>query len=108
MEQLGSFHREFVVPVDCPTVFVRSLSGSLNLPVDQGEPIQTVSNGDAFLGAFLKDIDGARRSSNIMVYIWTDGRMSVRADALDPCTHKKCRLRGRGGISSRSDRFDPS
>lgn len=56
--------------------FIRSLSDSLNLPVDQGEPVQTLSNGDAFLDAFLKDIDGARRSINIMVYIWTDGRMS--------------------------------
>lgn len=56
--------------------FIRSLSNSLNLPVDQGETVQTLSNGDAFLDAFLRDIDGARRSINIMVYIWTDGRMS--------------------------------
>lgn len=65
-----------------PTVsspqFIHSVSQSLNLPVDRGEPIETLSNGDAFLDAFLKDIDGARRSINIMVYIWTDGRMSDR------------------------------
>lgn len=56
--------------------FIRTLSDSLNLPVDQGRPVQPLNNGNAFLDAFLKDIDGARSSINIMVYIWTDGRMS--------------------------------
>ena len=56
--------------------FIRSLSDSLNLPVDQGDAVQTLNNGNAFLESFLKDIDGARSSINIMVYIWTDGRMS--------------------------------
>lgn len=56
--------------------FIRSLSDLTNLPVDQGDAIQTLNNGDAFLESFLKDIDGARSSINIMVYIWTDGRMS--------------------------------
>ena len=56
--------------------FVRSISDSLNLPLGQGDAVQTLNNGNAFLESFINDIDGARSSINIMVYIWTDGRMS--------------------------------
>lgn len=72
----SQFSYTSAMPAVSSPQFIRSLSDSLNLPVDQGEPVQTLSNGDAFLDAFLKDIDGARRSINIMVYIWTEGRMS--------------------------------
>lgn len=56
--------------------FIPSLSDSLNLPVNQGDAVQILNNGNAFLESFLKDIEGAHSSINIMVYIWTDGRMS--------------------------------
>lgn len=56
--------------------FAPSLADSLNLPRGEGDAVQTLNNGDAFLASFLKDIDGARSSINIMVYMWIDGRMS--------------------------------
>jgi cardiolipin synthase len=56
--------------------FVAMISNSLVLPVRQGDSIEIINNGDAFLKSFLTDIDNAKTSINIMVYIWTDGAMS--------------------------------
>lgn len=72
----AKFEFSGAVPVVSSPHFVRSLADSLSLPSGEGDAVQTLNNGDAFLTSFLKDIDGARSSINIMVYIWTDGRMS--------------------------------
>ena len=58
--------------------FAGSLADSLNLPLGQGDAIQVLNNGDAFLESFLKDIAAARSTIDIMIYIWADGRMSDR------------------------------
>ena len=64
-----------ISPVSSPN-FVHTIAASLGAPLKQGEPIEILNNGDAFLKSFLADIDAARASINIMVYIWTDGKMS--------------------------------
>ncbi len=56
--------------------FANVLSESLGVPVREGAAIDILNNGDAFLSAMLTDIRSARSSINIMVFIWTDGRMS--------------------------------
>lgn len=56
--------------------FKAMLGQTLNLPVEKGDRILILNNGDEFLPAVLKDIDSAKRSINFMVYIWKDGRMS--------------------------------
>ena len=64
------------VPSVSSPEFIRMLSQSLVLPLRLGDPMQTLENGDAFLKSLLADIDAARSSINIMVYIWSDGKMS--------------------------------
>ncbi len=72
----ADFTNSGVVPsVDSPE-FIHMLSESLDLPQRQGEPIEILNNGDAFLTSLLADIDSAHSSINIMVFIWTDGTMS--------------------------------
>jgi cardiolipin synthase len=56
--------------------FKQTLSDSLNLPYKEGEPIQILQNGDAFMSALLPDIDNARTSINVMTYVWQSGSMS--------------------------------
>lgn len=65
-----------VIPSVSNPEFTEMLSQSLALPIRQGDAIQTLNNGDAFLKSLLADIDGAHSSINIMVYIWSDGKMS--------------------------------
>ena len=64
-----------VPPVSNPN-FVHTIAASLSAPLKQGETIEIINNGDAFLKSFLADIDAAHASIDIMVYIWTDGKMS--------------------------------
>lgn len=52
------------------------LSRAMNLPADNGPPVETLINGDQSLKAIFRDIDDARSSINMMVYIWKDGRLS--------------------------------
>lgn len=72
----SKFTHSGIIPLVESPEFTQTLSESLNLPRKLGEPIQTLNNGDAFLKSFLADIDSAKSSINIMVYIWTDGKMS--------------------------------
>src|ERR1035437_531065 len=65
-----------VVPAVSSPEFIHLISESLNIPLSKGEPITVINNGDAFLKSLLADIDGAHTSIDIMVYIWTDGKMS--------------------------------
>ena len=62
-------------PISSPN-FIHTVAASLSAPLEQGEPVEMLQNGDAFLKSLLADIDAARVSVNIMVYIWTDGKMS--------------------------------
>jgi cardiolipin synthase len=82
---------KFTYTAAAPTIsspnFIRALSDSLNLPLNQGDAIQVLNNGNAFLEVLLNDIDGARSSINMMVYIWTEGQMSDRV--LEKLTKKQ-------------------
>lgn len=77
---LGSGPSKFtttgVVPAVESQEFIDLISASLVLPLRPGDPIAILNNGDNFLKSFLKDIDEAHSSINIMVYIWTEGEMS--------------------------------
>jgi cardiolipin synthase len=65
-----------VVPAVTSPSFVPTLSDSLTLPIEQGNPIEILNNGDAFMASLLADIDNAHSSINIMTYIWNKGVMS--------------------------------
>src|ERR1035437_6625295 len=77
---VGNGHWRFISSGKEPLVsspeFTQILAKSLALPLRQGDSIQTLNNGDAFLKSFLADIDGAHSSIDIMVYIWSEGKMS--------------------------------
>lgn len=65
------------VPPAASPEFIQTLSYSLTLPmVEGGEPIKILNNGDEFLQSLLSDIDNAKSSINIMVYIWDEGKMN--------------------------------
>jgi cardiolipin synthase len=71
-----SFTFEGTVPDPTTPAFIEYVSSSLDIPLRTGTPIVPLKNGDAFLSLFLNDIDNAKSSINIMVYIWTEGAMS--------------------------------
>lgn len=77
---LGSGPSTFTTTSNVPAVsspeFVHTLSDSLTLPYEQGDPIKILNNGDEFLSSFLADIDTAKSSINIMIYTWDAGKMS--------------------------------
>ena len=56
--------------------FMKVLSHHLALPVDQGPPIEILTDGNAFIDSLVRDIDEARHSINFMVYIWEDGKFN--------------------------------
>ena len=56
--------------------FATMFSETLNVPQRKGQPIEILNNGDEFMTSFLHDIDNAKESINIMVYIWDSGKMS--------------------------------
>lgn len=64
------------VPAVSDPNFPSFVSHTLTLPLEKGDSIKILNNGDEFLPAFLSDIDSARSSINIMVYIWEPGSMS--------------------------------
>ncbi len=64
-----------VPPVESPD-FLRLISTVLTAPVDTGSEPQILENGDAFLRAFLADVDNAKQSIDFMAYIWEDGKFS--------------------------------
>lgn len=64
------------VPDPSSAPFPSYVAETLNIPLRSGDPITTLNNGDEFLASFLKDVDSASTSINIMTYIWNDGSMS--------------------------------
>jgi len=62
-------------PVTSPA-FLKIISHSMAVPIDQGPPVETLTDGDAFVRALIRDIDGAQHSINFMVYIWEDGNFN--------------------------------
>ncbi len=78
--QFGSGPSTFTTTSPVPAVtsqeFVQTLSDSLALSIEKGDTIKILNNGDAFMSSFISDIDSAKSSINIMVYIWDGGKMS--------------------------------
>jgi cardiolipin synthase len=56
--------------------FLGALSGLLSAPVQKGEPIEILNNGDEFEPALIASIREAKASINITDYIWNKGQFS--------------------------------
>lgn len=62
------------MPPAASPAFLNTLSHHIAIPIDQGPPVQTLTDGNSFVRSLMRDIDGARHSINFMVYIWeTEG-----------------------------------
>src|ERR1035437_1392018 len=64
------------MPAVGTTDFIRTVSDSLDIPLDNGEPVVILNNGDELMASLLSDIDNAKSSINFMVYDWANGKMS--------------------------------
>ncbi len=64
------------VPAVSTGSFMTATSNLMTIPVDQAPAVETFENGDQYLPALLREIDGAQHSINFMAYIWKDGRFS--------------------------------
>jgi cardiolipin synthase A/B len=56
--------------------FLRALAGNFNLPLLDGGTARLLNNGDQFFERMLEAVRGARRSVNMMAYIWEAGEVS--------------------------------
>ncbi|HEX2093420.1 MAG TPA: phospholipase D-like domain-containing protein [Longimicrobiaceae bacterium] len=56
--------------------FLAAVSGVANAPVRRGGTAELLSNGREIFPALLRDLRGARRTIDFMVYIWEDGQAS--------------------------------
>lgn len=64
------------MPAAASPAFMKTMSYHMALPVDHAPPVETLKDGNEFVGALMRDIDGARHSINFMVYIWKDGNFN--------------------------------
>ena len=64
-----------IAPVDS-ALFATSLSQLVNAPLEHGGTVTILNNGDEFLPALIEAIDGAKKTINFSVYIWSDGKVS--------------------------------
>src|SRR6185503_1937672 len=56
--------------------FLASVTGIAGSPLREGGTVELLNNGDAFFPAFLKDIAAAKKSINIELFIWEEGKAS--------------------------------
>ena len=64
-------------PVDSPE-FATALAAIAGAPVETGGSITVLNNGDEFQPALLQSINGAHRTINFAVYIWSGGEFSTQ------------------------------
>ena len=63
--------------------FLLGISGTVNAPLARGGSARLLNNGDEIFPAILRELRGARRTINFMVYVWEPGRLSDQVfDAL--------------------------
>jgi len=62
-------------PVDSEE-FIQAIARLSNSPIEQGEDVKILNNGDEFLAALLGAIGNARQTINFTTYIWEEGVMS--------------------------------
>jgi cardiolipin synthase A/B len=55
--------------------FFTALSRLMNTPVERGDEIQILNNGDEFLPAFYEALTSAKKTINLTTYIWRDGKI---------------------------------
>lgn len=58
--------------------FLSAVSGTTHAPLRAGGTVRLLENGDGFFPDFFDTLAGARRSINLMVYIWEPGAVSAR------------------------------
>jgi cardiolipin synthase A/B len=88
--------------------FARPISALLNVPLRRGGHAELLDNGDGFFPALLDAFAAAKRTINVMVYIWEPGKVSdmifesliARAEA---GVQVRILLDGFGGIRCPSD-----
>jgi cardiolipin synthase len=61
--------------------FLRTLSSITNAPIDHGENISIIANGDDFMNDLIAGINSASSSVNITLYPWSNGTFSDRVFA---------------------------
>jgi cardiolipin synthase len=63
--------------------FAAGISRLVNAPIERGGTVEVLNNGDEFLPALLKSLNGARSSINFSVFIWEKGAFGTQVlDAL--------------------------
>lgn len=68
--------RVSAIPPAASPAFLKTLSHHMAVPIDNGQTVETLTNGNEFVTSLLRDIDEAKHSINFMVYIWEDGNFS--------------------------------
>lgn len=56
--------------------FIQGLAGLVNSPIEQGEPVTVIPEGEDFLPDLLAAIDSASSSIDFTTYPWANGTMS--------------------------------
>jgi cardiolipin synthase len=83
-----------VPALDPPDDFLLALAGTVNAPTRAGGSIRVLNNGAEFFPSILDDVRAARRTVNVMVYIWEPGEVSDRI-------HRALLERARAGVQVR-------
>lgn len=58
--------------------FLNAVAGTLNVPLARGGTAQLLNNGDEFYPAIYRAFEEAKKTINLMVYIWEPGEVSDR------------------------------
>ncbi|MET0552529.1 MAG: hypothetical protein ABW221_05800, partial [Vicinamibacteria bacterium] len=64
------------MPAVDSTEFLVSLAGVAGAPLRSGGTAELLVNGDQFFPALLRDLSAAKRTINVLVFIWEPGRAS--------------------------------
>lgn len=79
---VGHKPAEVYTDSDVPAVrsneFSTALATIVSAPVEHGGTISIFNNGDEFVPALLESINGAERTINFSVYIWSSGEFSAQ------------------------------
>jgi cardiolipin synthase A/B len=82
LEKSPSFGLDHEFPIDSAE-FLATMAGATDTPVQAGNRIEVLNNGDRFYPAMLDAISGARRTVTVEAYIYWEGAIGTRfAEAL--------------------------
>ena len=62
--------------------FLHAVAGTVNAPLARGGTAQLLNNGDEFYPAIYRALEEAKKTINLMVYIWEPGEVSDRMFSL--------------------------